>query len=270
MTMGFSVYRGARLAARVAVATENLRQVSVGLELYFGRYYAYPPPGSDLGVALGPFLKDTSVLRNPLTEEAFPGQTLTDLYRPQSLAQLDSPGRYVTAFVPELPGTGVVLQTGSIVKPIELTGTAGDRNALLAALTEDDAANVGTLPAPYQAPALSQTQFNLNPSNSTDFEFDMGLPDGTFITRDQLLASGGKLDYCGPATRIRLRPKGNGFQNGLSLGDSPYSLRNARVYVIEGGAINVHLYNSKRGQGAAMAKWYLDIGATGATIKELG
>ncbi|MBM4036410.1 MAG: hypothetical protein FJ291_32135, partial [Planctomycetes bacterium] len=46
--LGFSVYRGARKAAVVAEAENDLKQISSAFQLYFNRYGSYPQQGADL------------------------------------------------------------------------------------------------------------------------------------------------------------------------------------------------------------------------------
>ncbi len=111
-------------------------------------------------------------------------------------------------------------------------------------------------------------QLNINPNNKSDFEFELVKPDGSSITRDHLLANR-NLKYLGPATSIRVRPKGNGNQNTLTLDGAPYQIKNGSTYLIEqqpGGYMTVYLYNDG---GNGMGKWWITISATGATIRKL-
>ena len=122
---------------------------------------------------------------------------------------------------------------------------------------------------------------NINPNNNSDFEFEMILPDGYTITRDDLHsddpiqhAGGGfhpdYLEYTGPAASVRLKPKGNGNQNSLTLAGQPYELENKNRYLITSPDMNVRLYNSKRNkQGKAMGKWWIEIDARSAEIEIL-
>jgi len=110
---------------------------------------------------------------------------------------------------------------------------------------------------------------NVNPTNGNDFEFQLNKPDGSVITRDDLMASGGTLDYRGPATQVRFKPKGNGNQNSLQLNGQPYPLQNGTLYTLSSDNMTLHLYNDKGGRGNAMGRWWMDeITATNAVIYE--
>jgi prepilin-type N-terminal cleavage/methylation domain-containing protein len=114
--MGFLLHGHMREAARVATAESRLRQVSTGLELYFRKYHCYPPQTASLPAELAPFVDDPAVFENPLRDEAAPGETLDHFYRQPSLAELDTAGTYVTAFLPQSDGDPVViLETGDRV-----------------------------------------------------------------------------------------------------------------------------------------------------------
>jgi prepilin-type processing-associated H-X9-DG protein len=120
-------------------------------------------------------------------------------------------------------------------------------------------------------------KININPNNS-DFQFTMELPDGYTITRDDLHSNNPHqnhdgfhpdyLEYTGPAVEIRVKPKGNGNQNGLIVDGEPYPMENKYLYTIKSEDMTVHLYNSKRNkQGKAMGKWWIEISANEAIIK---
>ena len=118
---------------------------------------------------------------------------------------------------------------------------------------------------------------NINPNNNSTFEFYLTLPDGRQVTRDDLHAdrvfSGAGfnseyLEYSGRGTQVRVKPKGNGNQNGLTVDGQPYSLENKNRYIISSNDMTVHLFNSKRNKkGKAMGKWWIDITANNATIE---
>lgn len=120
---------------------------------------------------------------------------------------------------------------------------------------------------------------NINPNNNPSMEFTLTLPDGYEITRDDLHSDnpqhhGGEgfhpdyLEYTGPAVSVRVKPKGNGNQNGLTVDGRPYSLENKNLYVITSDDMRVCLYNDKRNRrGKAMGKWWIDIDANDATIQ---
>ncbi len=107
---------------------------------------------------------------------------------------------------------------------------------------------------------------NINPNNS-DMSFELAKEDGTKITRQDLKnAKKGDLDaqgnlYVGKATEIRIRPKGNGNNNSLTVtypGREPevFELRNSNTYVFSGN-MNVRLFNN--GPGGSMGHWWLEV-----------
>ena len=65
---------------------------------------------------LQPFLVDTRVLGNPLTNEPLPGQTVTALYRPPSSLNVDDPNQYLTAMTSSDGTAAVILTTGDVVQ----------------------------------------------------------------------------------------------------------------------------------------------------------
>jgi Tfp pilus assembly protein PilX len=106
---------------------------------------------------------------------------------------------------------------------------------------------------------------NINPNNSAQSEFTLTLPGGGSVTRDDLHANYG--GYSGPATKVHVKPKGNGNQNGLTVDGEPYAVRNGTTYDITSASMTVNLFNDKADKnGKAMGKWYISIGATDATI----
>jgi type II secretory pathway pseudopilin PulG len=105
---------------------------------------------------------------------------------------------------------------------------------------------------------------NINPNNSPNNEFTLTTPSGT-ITRDTLAAS--YEGYTGEASMVRVKPKGNGNQNGLIVNGAPYSLANSTTYTIQANSMTVNVYNDKVKNGKAMGKWWINITATDATIK---
>jgi prepilin-type N-terminal cleavage/methylation domain-containing protein len=105
---------------------------------------------------------------------------------------------------------------------------------------------------------------NINPNNSPDNEFVLSTPSGT-ISRDTLVQSYG--GYSGPATAIRVKPKGNGNQNGLTLNGATYSLANCSTYTFQSSLMTVVVRNDKVKNGKATGKWWIDITATDTTIK---
>ncbi len=262
--LGYSVYKGARLAARVAIAESNLKQVGTALELYLLKHGSYPPEGADLAYVLKPFLASPDALRNPLMDEAAPGQTLSDLYIEPSLSDIDRPNIYLTAFPADNGSTLVVLKTGGKVERLDgLAFDPSDTDGIIALLTARGTSPQPTPPTPGTWEMSGE--LNLNPNNRDDFEFEMQTGDGTTITRDDLHDSNGKFTYEGTAARIRFRPKGNGNQNGIILNGKPYPLSNSTTYLIlvmqdaSGGFMcQVKLYNRKT-KGKAMGQWWMSL-----------
>lgn len=269
--LGYSVYKGARLSARVAIAENNLKQISTALELYFRKYGTYPPEGVDLAYVLKPFVQNPDVFKNPLMEEEQPGQTISDLYVEPTISDIDRPGVYITAMPSDNGSTIVVLETGGKVeRRDDLSFNPNDTEGIISLLTErgtqPPADTGGTTPPPDSGggstpppdsgggsnpppsgggstpppPPPGSTdangEVNLNPNNKDDFEFEMdGFDvDGKplKITRDTLHESNGKFTYQGTAARIRFRPKGNGNQNGIVLNGKPYRIYNSTTYLI--------------------------------------
>lgn len=125
-------------------------------------------------------------------------------------------------------------------------------------------------------------QTNINPNNSRASEFTLETPDGRRITRDDLHR--GETDengvyYSGPAAMVRLKPKGNGNRNGITLDGRVYPLRNGRTYFFESqpGAepMQVVVYNTRsnngnsRGNGngnTPMGHWWVSLRAASATV----
>jgi len=118
LSLGFSLYGSARQQARIAEAENNLKQIGVGLELYFHKNGCYPPQGCDLSEALAPFVPNPKVFANPLGGELTLGECLSLLYVEPSLSTLDSPHRFLTGFaMPD--GTSVIaLLTAGEVKRV--------------------------------------------------------------------------------------------------------------------------------------------------------
>jgi len=108
---------------------------------------------------------------------------------------------------------------------------------------------------------------NINPNNSSDFEFVLTKPDGSIITRDDLHDSNGELTYAGQATLIRVKPKGNGNQNSITVNGQPYSVHNGDVYIISSLEMTVDLRNTNEGGNG---HWWIDINANNALICEEG
>ncbi len=265
--LGYSIYKGARASARIAVAENNLKQVGTAFELYFRKWGAYPPEGSDLAYVLKPYVQNPGVFANPLKDETQPGQSLSDLYIEPSVGDIDRPNVYVTCFPSDDGSTVVVLKTGGIVERRDgLSFNPNDPDSIIAALTNPQGTAGGSSGGDTgggtggdtggssggdtgggtggdtggssggDAPPAIEGDVNLNPNNKDDFEFEMDGFDANGnpmkVTRDDLLASNGKFTYQGTASQIRFRPKGNGNQNGIILNGKPYRLSNSNTYLI--------------------------------------
>jgi type II secretory pathway pseudopilin PulG len=263
MTLVVGTYQTARKQARIALAENNLKQVSVGLNLYFGRYGSYPPSRSNLTEILEPFVKNTSVFSNPLMAEPYPGKTLNDLYFPPTVSEADSNKHYVTAFVSDDGHTIISLSTNMKVEMGEYpTFNPTNTGEILHVLTGETVIS-GIL--------------NLDPRNNTNFDFTMRASDGSVITRSMLLGSNGQISYEGSVESISTWPKGNGNQNGLLVNGQPFQLVNGRLYTIARtptGRMRVHIGNinydpylqDKVATSEAMGAWWIDVLAIGGSI----
>ncbi len=264
MTLGFLVHGNVRLGARVAVAESKLRQIATGLELYFLKHHTYPPQGSDLTTELAPFIKNPKVFHNPLREEKTPGQDINALYEQRTLREIDGVGTYIVCFPSQDEGSPIIcLETGSRITRKKNPGYDPEltqRSSLVAFLYPD-----ASVAGDGQFEELGG-RVNLNPRSNDDFEFRLQMPNGSVITRDNLQASNGTLDYAGPATEVRFQPKGYGNQNGLTLDGEPYSLWNATRYTITSTHMTVHLYYG-RSRGSAMGHWWIQVSASDGNLE---
>ncbi|MFC1461170.1 LamG-like jellyroll fold domain-containing protein [Verrucomicrobiota bacterium] len=108
-------------------------------------------------------------------------------------------------------------------------------------------------------------KINVNPNNSSDSEFMLTKTDGSTITRDDLTQD--FAGYSGCASRVYVKPKGNGNQNDLIVDGQVYTLSNSKTYDIESDSMTVNLYNDNvNSQGKAVGQWWISITATVATI----
>lgn len=111
---------------------------------------------------------------------------------------------------------------------------------------------------------------NINPNNSGTNEFMLYRADGSIIVRDDLhqdapVGGNGTL-YEGDATFIRVKPKGNGSQNGLTVDGQSITMQNSEAYVFIGN-MSVKLYNDQvNGNGKAMGKWWIQIVSGDASV----
>jgi hypothetical protein len=118
-------------------------------------------------------------------------------------------------------------------------------------------------------PATITGIININPNNSDSNEFSCTRGDGTTITRDHLHQDspigGDGTYYRGPATRVHVKPKGNGGQNGLVIDGQAYDLRNSNTYDFD-GQMEVRVYNDNASGGKAMGQWWIHIISGTVTI----
>ena len=97
---------------------------------------------------------------------------------------------------------------------------------------------------------------NINPNNSPHNIFELTKPDDSMITRDDLQnATANDLDtngvyYDGSAKEIRVKAKGNGAQNGITIDGQPYTLKNNTTYTFTAPNMSVSVYNT-----AASGPW---------------
>jgi hypothetical protein len=122
----------------------------------------------------------------------------------------------------------------------------------------------GSLPSVLTKHAVSVADgtCNINPSNSPANEFYLTKPDGSQITRDNLLTSRARLQYTGNCTRLHWKPKGNGNDNYIMVNGKPFQCQNGKIYDLS-GTMAVHLYNDNYGtNGAAMGHWWLGVASS--------
>lgn len=92
---------------------------------------------------------------------------------------------------------------------------------------------------------------NINPNNSPHGIFELTKPDMTTITMDDLKNATSAnvnvngLYYSGGATKIRIKPKGNGAQNTLLLNGQPYFMKNNTTYTFNAASMTATVYNDQ-------------------------
>jgi hypothetical protein len=101
---------------------------------------------------------------------------------------------------------------------------------------------------------------NLNPSSSSKNRFEMQTPSGT-IDIDTLKSQGPTFSYEGPATEIKILPKGQGRT--LTINGQPYVLSSSERTTITSSSMTVNLRNVK---GSGTGHWWIDINASVASI----
>jgi len=189
LSLGFSIYKGARHAVRVSEAQSKLRQLSTYMEVYFYKYDCYPPQGSDLVAALTSVGANPDLFSNPLMDEDTPGQTLNSLYCAPSLEELDSPDNYLTAFIGDDGHTAVILRTGGRVETCsQLSFDPSDSAEVLAMLNPDGDQVAAGNPPPDDSedptPPPDDTE-DPTPPDDTEPEFVAGFEkddDGNTLT----------------------------------------------------------------------------------------
>lgn len=108
-------------------------------------------------------------------------------------------------------------------------------------------------------------QLDFSPGGG-DFHFVLTKPDGTTITRDDLLASNGELAYSGPVAKLQFRGRSDAHQNQLVLNGVVFPLEGGETYTIIASDMTADLYNAGA-HGNAMGRWHLDnLQATDARI----
>lgn len=107
---------------------------------------------------------------------------------------------------------------------------------------------------------------NINPNNSPHNEFNMTKTGGAVVTRDDLKSSAvvtaNGTFYQGGATRVLVKPKGNGNQNSLTINGQVFPVNNNTTYEFKGD-MTVRVWNDHIHNGKAMGHWWIDISANG-------
>lgn len=140
--------------------------------------------------------------------------------------------------------------------PVTLSGTLGEGEYQVVIQVE----------APAGGGMSVNGTLRINPNNSPQASFFMELPDGSFITRQDLHQ--GHAGYDGQVMRIHFRPMGGGSQSGLIVDGSAYSVQNNNVYSIISSNMTARLFNNHPNQ--AIAHWQLEINAMDATFTDSG
>lgn len=145
--------------------------------------------------------------------------------------------------------------------PGTITGTIGNGNYITTILDADEIASTG-------GAHTAAGDININPNNSPDNEFMLVASDGTFLTRDDLHQD--QSDRDGTAYVIRLKPKGSGSQNGLTVDGATYTLANNNTYTFFSSAgMDYSLVNDNRNpQGKAVGKWWININGSSVSIND--
>ncbi len=188
-------------------------------------------------------------------------QALNHLAHPVSSAWLVSPLNGVTPAI-MTPGPTMTFQSAEpgdyIVTGTSLTDPQMTDSALVTILL-DDAEEI-TVCGPIDG------FLGINPNNNPYASFILKLPDGTVIERSDLMAL--FPGYSGPASWVRLQPKGGGHQNTLNLNGEPLPIKNSETYKLSSDIMTVHLYNDHVNEkGLAMGQWFIAFEALDACIE---
>lgn len=105
---------------------------------------------------------------------------------------------------------------------------------------------------------------NLNPSNAERNEFQVETPDGWFY-RDDLHEDAPVFSYEGPASEVRIKPKGS--DRTIMINGTEVSLNPSTLYKITSDSMTVTVWNDHiHKNGKAMGNWWVLIYATNASI----
>ena len=100
-------------------------------------------------------------------------------------------------------------------------------------------------------------ELDFSPAKGFDFHLILEKPDGTTITRDDLLASDGDFTYSGPVAKLQFRGKSDAKDNLLYLNNLVFPLDGGETYTITASDMTVDLSNAAD-HGKAMGRWRLD------------
>jgi hypothetical protein len=167
-------------------------------------------------------------------------QTLSTLEQQFDLKEFVD-GRSVVLFVEDLP-VGHYTQMRLILGTLNWLSMKTD--------DDDDDENSYTISG----------DLNLNPSSSRKNRFEMQTPSGK-IDIDTLKTQGGSYTYSGPATEIKILPKGRGRT--LTINGRQYALSTEERTELVSDTMTVSLHNTK---GSGTGHWWIEIDATDATI----
>jgi len=239
-------------------------EIAGAYERWLWSYYGYPlsyTSNGSCGQVLTLVTGDTPVCFEPgFPCQAAVGDLLEPYVDPQTHVVVieDNEALYLWDFNPLYTNYGIDYQDLIILA----TAVATEQSECEDAEPESE-------PDPQPSGVTVAGAININPNNRDNFEFELEKPDGSTITRDDLHGSRATLTYEGPAVSVRVRPKGNGNQNGLTVDGQGVRLRNGTTYTITSENMTVNLYNTKPGRmkyGNAMGKWWIEVSAYNATI----